>query len=198
MRNAADAAVRRKMERAALRSMKRRRTMIDFIRTLRFVDDTTRERVIAMLDLATSQFPTLRVKNRAMELLAVPYQELEFEHRLVKSVQKRFRALVRVFHDDALRARLDPADYERLEPRRADLADLCDLLVASRDYLVSMTTRYENISDDFVFVEEEYKAEIEGRLIRMLTRPQYGFVPSGGVGPEPQGVASESSEGEAT
>lgn len=177
MRRAADASVRRSMERAALRSLKRHGTMLDFVQSLRLVDDFTRERVIAMLDLATSQFPTLRIKNQAMDMLAVPYQEQEFERRLLRALQKRFRALVRVVHDDALRTRLEPDDFERLQPRREDIFDLYALLVASRDYLASMTTRYENVSDDFVFAEEEYKAKIEGRLIRLLTRPQYGFVP---------------------
>ncbi len=177
MRKGADAAVRRRMERSALRLMKRRRTMVDFVRGLRLVDEHTRERVLQMLDLATGQFPDLRTKNRALDLLAVPYQEQAAEQRLVREVRKRFRALVRVLHEDGLRVRLDREDFRLLEARIDDLRDLCDLMVASRDYLVSMLTRYENVSDDFIFAEEEYKAEIEGRLIRLLTRPGYGFVP---------------------
>ena len=143
--------------------------LIEWLRGLRLVDRETFLAVLNRLDVGTNQFGSLADRDWAVGVLAVPYAELLLERRMERTLQRRFRALVRILHVDGLRAQLSPDGFARLEREFGEqLRDWYSLLLAAKNYLGRLQSHYRELTEDFLFEEDRFKGEVERRQLAVL------------------------------
>jgi hypothetical protein len=146
-------------------------SLIDWLCSLRLLDRETMLDLLGELDLKHGHFKNMADRQSAMRRVAVPYAELVFQKKLERTLQRRFRAMVRILHVDGLHVHLGEEAFRRLEGEFGDqMLDWYSLLVGAKNYLVKLHSRFDDANEDFLFEEDALRREIEWRQLGVMSR----------------------------
>jgi hypothetical protein len=171
MRQKVDQKIEEQLNRSVLERIRDNQSLIEWLCSLKLLDRETMLDLIGQLDLRHGQFKSLADREGAVRRVAVPYAELVFQKKLERTLQRRFRAMVRILHVDGLRVHLGAESFQRLEREFGDqMLDWYSLLVGAKNYLTKLHSRFDDANDDFLYEEDSLRREVELRQLSVLSR----------------------------
>ncbi len=140
----------------------------DIIRRLCFGDDELHGKLRLRLDLGTRQFDSMRVRDEVIGRLAAHYVSRRESALLAVEVARRYRALMRILHEDNLARLLTPEQMQRVGEMpvfrevMAIAADARRFLARRRDMQLSL--------EEMVAAEMDFARDLRARRRPLLRR----------------------------